>query len=352
MLLRTVCVVAAILIFTGCTTKQYYSTNSVINSDDICGTDETIFERTLQDGKPIEKIGIECYTRAALIFSGATAAIDSSGTLITKDAQLTLQIPKDDEFLSLNDDVVLSVDLDGNLNITSLEDGSRDSIELGRTVAAASVDGDLLAVLFASNDMALYTLHNKELIYRFSSSAPIVVDSRIQPPHFLGKLVLFFTLDGKLVVIDTQEKELLRSTIVSSQPYFDNIIYFNSVDDTLFLATQYKIFTLVDREYRASFNLRDALFDRDGIWLATKEGEIIHLDERLNIIAKKKFPFAHFLAMIATDEKIYVLEKNGYLIEIDKEFAKEKIYSIDIDEGFVFASDSAFYVHDKKIVVR
>jgi len=223
---------------------------------------------------------------------------------------------------------------------------------LEKTVAAAAVQDDFLAVLFASNDMGIYRLSTKKSYFKTQGTPPTAVDVRIASPYFLGTLVVFPTLDGRFVVVDVKNKELLRSTVVSSEPYFDNIFYFNVIGDTMVAATQQRLFSLSDKERREKYDLRNVVFDRDGIWIATKEGEVIHLTTSLQTIAKQKFPFAHFLGMIVGKEKLYLLEKEGYLIVMDKAMAQTEVYAVELDEGVSYTSKNAFYVRDKIITVE
>ena len=117
-------------------------------------------------------------------------------------------------------------------------------------------------------------------------------------------------------------------------------------------ATQHRLFSLSDKERRERYDLRDVVFDADGIWIATKEGEVIHLDASLRPLARQKFPFAHFLGMIVGHNGVYLLEKEGFLIAMDKAMENVEVFSVHLDEGVTFASDRAFFSRDKIITVE
>ena len=140
------------------------------------------------------------------------------------------------------------------------------------TVSQASPDG-----VFANNEKALYSIKSKELIFKDQGNPPSAVDSRIVNPYFLNELVLFLTLDGKIDIINSQNKKLLRSMIVSSEEHFNNIIYFNVIDNNMFAATSYRLLSLGDKEMRQSYELRDVIFNKEGVWLSTKQGEVYAL---------------------------------------------------------------------------
>ena len=219
-------------------------------------------------------------------------------------------------------------------------------MDLKKTVAGVTVEGDKIAVLFATNEMALYRLSTKELVFKESGNAPVAVDTRIVNPYFLNELVLYLTLDGKVVIINSDTKQVLRSMLVSSEENFNNIIYFNVIDNVMVAATGYRLFSLSEKERREKYEMRDIVFSSEGIWISTKEGEVIALTPSLQLKAKRKYPFAHFLGMILTEDKLYLLERQGYIIELSKDLTESNVYELNIDDGFVYVGNKAFYVND------
>jgi len=341
---------------TGCSTKEYYTPEKTVNEWPVCKAPRFSAEsivgespRTDQIPKwpPCKRAGVH------LASANAEGAVAEKGWLVDRDGITGLKIPPGKRYLGQSDGWILYTGIDGNVTLRKRAEANTTMvIPLKKTVAAASVQGDLLAVLFANNDMGIYRLSTKKSYFKVQGSPVTAVDIRIVNPYFLGNLVIFPTLDGKFIVVDTDNKEVLRSTIVSSETYFDNIFYFNVIDDTMVAATQHRLFSLSDKERREHYDLRDVVFDKEGIWLATKEGEVIHLNRALQLIAKQKFPFAHFLGMIIGKEKIYLLEKEGYLIVMDKAMTRTQVYKVHLDEGVSFTSKHAFYVRDKIITVE
>ncbi len=345
-----------LLLGTGCSNKEYYRPEKTVNSWPVCkeprfSAEQIVGESPRKDQYPkwpvCRRAGVH------LAASGAEGAVAEKGWLVDREGITGLKIPVDKRYLGTSDGWVLYTGIDGNVTLFRENNASeRKVLPLKKTVAAASVKGDLMAVLFASNDMALYRLSTGKSYFKAQGTPPTAVDDRIVNPYFLGNLVIFPTLDGKFVVIDTESKEVLRSTIVSSEPYFDNIFYFHVIGDTMVAATQHKLFCLSDKERREKYDLREVHFDTDGIWIATKEGEVIHLTTALEPIATMKFPFAHFLGMIVGSKKIYLLEKEGYLIVMDKAMTHSDVYLVHLEDGVSFTSDHAFYVRDKIITVE
>ena len=251
--------------------------------------------------------------------------------------------------LGYSDGWVISANIKGKLTLQFSSDKSKKTFNLKRTIATASVKDDILAVLFANNEMALYSVSTQELLLKEQGNAPIVVNSKITSPHFIDNIVLFFTLDGKVVILDAKRYKKLRTVIISSEDYFNNVIYFNVLGDKIIAATGDKILSMSEKEVRLKYDIREVIYDDENIYVATKQGEIISLTTDLQQNKKVKFPFAHFLGLIATKDNIYALEKEGYIIELSKDLQTYNIYDVSIDDGYIFIADKVFYINDEYI---
>ena len=322
-------VIGALLIFTGCSSKHYYKPKVKVSGD-----------------YPVSfKLQHEI---AATSFD--SAQLDNA-QVISKNSLLDYKLQKGYTFLNACEGKVLASNIEGNLTIYDLNESKlKSTFNLKKSVAAATLHNNILAVLFADNEMALYATATKELLFKSSGGSVTAVDHRIVNPYFLDDLVLFLTLDGKVVIINSTTKEILRSSIVSSKENFNNVIYFNVIDNKLLAATTYKLLSIADDEKRQAYEMRDIVFNKDGIFLTTKQGEIVVLTPDLGLKFKKKFPFAHFLGMIVKD-KIYLLEKEGYMIVLEKDLSSYKVYDVAIDDGYVYTSDNSFYFDNKAIKI-
>ncbi|MFA5429066.1 MAG: hypothetical protein WC279_12770 [Sulfurimonas sp.] len=266
---------------------------------------------------------------------------------------LDISIEDNHRLLGVSDGWIMSSSVEGNLTLQHSADSKKiEKFNLKRTVATASVKGDLLAVLFANNEMAIYSIADKSLFIKEQGDAPIVVNSKIVKPNFKDDLVIFATLDGKVVIINSKTKKKLRTVIVSSEEHFNNIIYLDFVDNKIVAATGHKILSLAQKEIRLAYDIRSVIADAKELFVATKQGEIISLTPELQQNAKLKFPFAHFLGMIISHDKLYVLEKEGYIIEISKDLSKYTIYEVDVEDGYVFIDGKIFFVDDEYISVE
>ena len=285
-----------------------------------------------------------------IISVSSTAALLENRKVLVGSKVLEVKVPEKDMLLGYSDGWVLSSNIDGNLTIQySADESMQKVLELKSTIAAASIKDDILAVLFINNEIALYSVSTKKLLLKEQGSAPIVVNSKIASPHFMDDLVLFFTLDGKVVIVDTLKKKKLRTVIISSEDYFNNVIYSSVVDGKIIAATGHKILSMSEKELRVKFDIRDVIYNDSHIFLTTKQGEVVSLTLDLQQNKLVKFPFAHFLGLVATEDKIYALEKEGYIIELSKDLLTYDIYDVSIDEGYIFIADKVFYINDEYI---
>ena len=314
-----------------------------------CSTKE-VFEPKKIDGewkKPIKE-------SENIVDTTATVAQLEDDKILTKTSIIDMPIDKDKRVISDSGEWIITASIDGNITMISKTDTSKkENFELKKTIAGASVKDDTLAVIFADNEIALYKISTKEVLFKEQGSKYTAVDYRVVNPYFMDGLVLFSTLNGTVVIVNEELKKRLRTVIVSSNDVFNNIISFHMLDNKIIAATTYEIISISQKEHRAKYEIRDITYDDKSIYIATKQGEIISLTPNLMVNLKVKFPFAHFYGLIEDGDKLYAIEKEGYMIVIDKKSFDYTIEEIDFDDdGFIFIGDKSFYISDEKISVR
>ncbi|QSZ41591.1 hypothetical protein GJV85_05540 [Sulfurimonas aquatica] len=288
-----------------------------------------------------------------IIDTSANVALLEDMSVLTASGNLKVDINASHRLISQSDGWIITASIDGDLLLTSKDDSSKvKSFNLKKTVAGASVNADDLAVIFADNEIAIYDIPTKELLFKEQGAKYLAADSRIVNPHFMKELVLFSTLDGKVIIVNNTLKKRLRTVIVSSEDSFNNVIALAIVDNKIIASTGYKLLSMSQKEIRAKYEIRNVTNDENSIFIATKQGEIISLTPDLQVNSKVKLPFAHFYGIISSGDKLYVLEKEGYLIVVDKKSFEYTVHEVDFDDGLVFTADSAFYVNDKKISIE
>jgi hypothetical protein len=319
-----------VLLFSACSTKEVFEPKSL--------------------GEDWEKYQS---SKSELIDVSSNVALLEDRTVLSKSSHIDVKIPESHRIIGHSDKWVISASIDGNTVLTSIADSTlQESMDLKKTIASANVKGDILAVLFADNEMALYDIPSKTLLFKEQGSNASVVDSRIVAPYFMNDLVLYSTLDGKIVIVNIELKKRLRTVIVSSEDNFNNIVYSGILDNRVIAATPYKILSMSQKETRVKYEIRNVAYGESDVYITTKQGEVIALTPDLQVDLKIKFPFAHFLGMIALDGKLYILEKEGYLIVVDQKSFDYTIHEVDMSDGFIFVGEKLFYVDDEKILIE
>ena len=343
-----------------------------------CSTKE-VFE-PLKIDKPWKKFE---NTKSAIIDTSSNVALLEDRTVLTKDGNYDIKIKTNERVISSSDGWLISASIDGNLTLTSQNDPKIfKNFELKKTVAGASVNKNELAVLFADNEIAIYDMNSKNILFKEQGSKYIATDSRIVNPYFMKGLVLFATLDGKVIIVNSKLNKRLRTIIVSSSDNFNNIISIDLIENKIIAATSYELLAMAKKELRAKYEIRNILFDKNRIYIATKQGEVLALNSNLEVISKVKFPFAHFYGMVSQNGKLYILEKEGYMLVVDQttfdytvheftlqsltEHTNSKAYNefmqsnnfspasitLSLDDAYIFVTKKEFYINDKKILVE
>ena len=331
MKIKTLLLVSFLLFLSACSTKEVFKPT-------LLGAEWEKYEKS--EGNLIDT-------------SYNVALLDNQKVLTTTDT-VVMDVEENKRLISHSDGWIITTSIGGEVILTSQDDVSlQEKFQLKKTIASASVDGDNLAILFADNELAVYSIASKSLLFKEQGTESLVVNTQIVNPFFINDLVFFSTLDGKVVIVNLKLKKKLRTVIVSAEENFNNIIYFNMIDNKVIAATGYKILSMAEKEIRVKYEIRDIVYDDKDIFIATKQGEVISLTPSLELNARIKFPFAHFLGMISDGDNLYILEKEGYMIVLNKNMKDYTVHEVEIEEdGFIFIAGKTFYVADKKILIK
>jgi len=291
-------------------------------------------------------------SKHTIIDTSSNVALLEDRTVLSKSGTFDITIAPQDRLISQSEGWIISASIEGVLSMVSENDKNiTKTFNLKKTIAGASVFENMLAVLFADNEIALYDMNTKQPLFKEQGGKAIALDSRIANPYFIPGIVLFPTLDGKVIFVNTDLKKRLRTVIASSEENFNNVISLHQFDNKIIAATGYTILSMAKKEVRVKYELRNIIYDNKSIYIGTKQGEILSLDSNLNVNSKIKFPFAHFYAMLCDEKNLYILEKEGYMIVVDKKSFDYKVYEIDFDDSFIFTADKTFYVNDQEILI-
>jgi len=319
---------AVALLFSGCSSKQYFEPEQTFSASQATSAYEsTIIDRsrdgaTLQNGQYIGKKGVE-----------------------------QIHLGEGYRFLSENSSYVLAGDAEGKLKIIKKRDKKvLRIIDLKMPIVSASIHKNTIAYILNNNAFGIYRIDTDKKIMENRSEVTYAIDTRAASPMFIDTLVIMPTLDGKLVIMDSNDPVDAKVIYLSSDKMFNNVIYLSRMGDTLVAATPKKLITIgVDgqEEYRA--NISDIAVLHNAIYLFSKEGEVIKLDHALKEQASKKFKYAHFAVSTAFGNKVYALDQQGALIVLSADLKHFKIYDIGEVESPVFIAGSRLYKEGKII---
>ncbi len=317
-----------VLLFQGCSTKKYYEPEETYNNY------FTVYDL----GSKITDINSD----------GATL---ENGHYVSKDGLSTDTLEEGYTFLNKNHNTLLSTNDEGTLSIT--KNNHVEKIKFDKNIVSATIEENLIAMGFIDNSIVLYDTIEKKTVFKEYLNLSVLNDIKITNPIFLTSLILFPTLDGKIVIVDKNKKTIYKTINMDPKNDINNIIYMKAMGDTLIAATPNKVFSFVNGRVKIiQLDVKNVAVSAKNIYVATLDGNVIKYDEKLTKLDSKKFKFAKFHSMVYTDA-LYILESQGYLIKIDKDFQNSEVIEFSFDETEkVISVDSTIYFEDSYIILK
>ena len=317
-----------ILLFAGCSSKQYFEPEDVVAN--------VKFDKDL----PAKIVDI---TR-----DGATL---ENGQVITKDGLLDVYLSKGFNYIGGGKDYIVGAADCGDIVVIDKKSKRtlfKKHFKFKKAVSA-NVDKNILALVFSNNEIMVYDIKSNKEIFRNSEDKIYSVDTRIATPFFLGDLILFPTLDGKIDIYDKNQNRVIRNIIVGTNKFLNNVIFLNVIGNRLIAATPNKVISVNPKNINSlDIDVSDVLFVEDGVYVLSKDGKIILTDVDLNILKSRKYPFAHFVGAIYGDKFIYLIEKEGYIIATDHDLLASNIFKLeDSVDDYIFTSGDKIFYRDK-----
>jgi hypothetical protein len=163
----------------------------------------------------------------------------------------------------------------------------------------------------------------------------------------MGNLILFPTLNGKIIIVSASNYEVIKNISVDPDKQFNNIISLNVIENsqTLIVASPNKIVSISPKEVISKdYEVRDIIVRNDDIYLATIDGQIIKLNSNLVEISKKKYRYAKIHAL-AYSNSLYAVESQGFLINLNQDLSDDKIYkfSFNNEERMIAIGNKIYY---------
>jgi hypothetical protein len=290
------------LIFAGCSTKHFEPTK--------------VYEKNLNETTQDKKLSDYTYKHLTFVktkgfFKEKKEYFDENGKSLG-------------EFIKINDDLAANGD---KLLIIS----QNKVIKLPNLVYSATKNGDLIAVVFEDNEYGIYDLKKKSLIFKNSDDGMIEARYIHASPIFYNDLVLFPLLTGNVAVVDLTKNQFVRNLIISEKNINDNVIFLKIVKDKLFMATPHAL-VLFNPNFLIHYDddIKYVIDNGNYLYIFTIDGRVVKLDTDLKKIKEIKLPYASFSFPGVCRGRIYTVEYENYLIEIDKNL-NYKVYEGDFD---------------------
>jgi len=319
---------ATAVLFLGCSSKQYFTPEQTYSASKA----ERSFNGSIVD----------------LSRDGATL---SSGHYIGKHGTNKIDLGKNYRFLSENKNYVLAGNPEGILKIIDKASGEPvRAVALHVPIVSAKIDRGIIAYVLNNNTFGIYQIADNRKVMENRSERTYAIDTRAATPMFVDNLAVVPMLDGKLIIVDGSNPENAKVVYISSAKHFNNVIFLARLGDAMVAATPKKVIVLDNggkKEYAA--NISEVALSKAGIYLFTKEGEVIRLNLNLKPIKKKKFKFAHFSAATAFGDRVYALDQQGSLIVLSSDLSKYKIYDVGAVDEPAFITGSKLYKDGKVI---
>jgi len=320
--------VVATLFFSGCSSKQYFEPEQTYPASQVTSTYTGTIVDLSRDGATLE-----------------------NGYYIDRRGLESVNVGKGYRFLSENGTYLLAGNAEGKLKIINKHTKKiLRTVALNIPIVSASIHDGIIAYILNNNAFGIYRISDDKKILENRSEATFAIDTRAASPLFIDSLVVMPMLDGKLIVMDSRNPVDAKVIYLSSDKIFNNVIYLSRTGDTLIAATPKKLIAVGVEgqvEYRA--NISDVAVTGSTIYLFTKEGEIVKLNRMLEVVAKKKFKYAYYVASTAFGGKVYALDQQGSLIVLSSDLKQYRIYDVDSTESPVFIGGTKLY-KDGKII--
>lgn len=306
-----------------------------------CGTKRQYFQPETLAGK----VSYDGSLPAAIADATREGATLENGQIITKQGLINVSLPTGFTYLTEDNGKYVGVSTCGEMVIVDAQKNTLFKHKFEGAIASAQLKGNLIALVLASNELVLYDIKSNTSLLRLAQDKVLVLDSRIAAPYFLGDLIVFPTLDGKLVIVDEKSKKAIRDVVVSNEKFFGNIIYLQVLGDRLVAATKSKVVSINPKSIAfLEADVKDVIVLENRIFVFTKDGRVMLTDADLKVIKERKFPFATFAGTIH-GKFVYMIEKGGYVIATDTDLVSVNVYKLpdEVEERMFTTSDTLYY---------
>ncbi|MCR8696897.1 MULTISPECIES: L-seryl-tRNA selenium transferase [Campylobacter] len=281
-------------------------------------------------------------------------AVLKNGNILLKNGNIIeLNLDKNDNFLGEYQGKLLISSIDGNFKVLMGEDEYY-TTKFKTRIVSASINDNHLAALSVDNTIYLIDMISDKLLLEYNVGVAYAIDAKMANPVFLNSIIVYPTLDGKIMIVDKFNGRILRDAVVSSESFFNNIIFLDLLGDKMFAASATKLMAISTQGVKHyDGQIKDVLIYSGKIYLFLKDGMVEILDLELNKLSSKNFKFAIFSGVIPKDDKLYIIEKTGYMFITDLNLNNLEIVKLDSEiSKKSFMGENAFYYDDEILELK
>lgn len=279
--------------------------------------------------------------------SSREGAVLRDGKLLTYADGLTpLILEKNYKFLVQQGDKYVIQKECGDILIIQGDKTNIQTIPYAQCVLSADFKEDKLAMVLIDNTLVYYDVSKQQEIFSQKYPSVLAINAYLASPFIDSECVVFPDLEGKILVYSKTQNKIIKDILVSSDKFFNNVIYVYVQNKYLLAATAKRVSAVIDdKSFKYDVDLRDVLFHNNRVYVLSVEGEIIELDHTLKVLRKVQLPFAILSGIIVRNNSLFTLEKGGYLIELDLENFTPLVYKHNLKkkQKFFYNQDTFFY---------
>lgn len=323
-ILRYVITIIMCIMIWGCSSKKHFEPPLV--------SGEMVFDGKLSSA-------IESTSREGAVLTNQTLVSFQEG--IT-----SLVLEEDYKFLSQDGHYFLFQKQCRDLLIVDANNKNVQTIPYDQCVLSARLQGNKIAMVLIDNTLVYYNVKDSQTIFSQKYASVIAINSYLASPHISSEYIVYPDLEGKVLVYSIAQNKIIKDILVSSDKFFNNVIYLYARNNYLVAATSKRLSVVIDnRSFKYDVDLRDVLFYKNNIYALSIEGEIIEMDHTLNPLRRVKLPFAILSGIVIQGNKLYTLEKSGYVIELDLADFIPKVYKSKLKKHkrMFYNRDTIFY---------
>jgi hypothetical protein len=317
------------LVLSGCSSKQYFEPEQTYSASSASSSYGSTIVDLSRDGGTLK-----------------------NGSYIGKKGVSSITLGEGYRFLSESSKYVLAGNAEGILKVIDKSTGEPiRAVSLHVPIVSATIQRGVIAYILNDNSFGIYQIKDNRKVIENRSERTFAIDTRAASPMFIDSLAVMPMLDGKLIILNSEgDAENAKVIYLSSEKIFNNVVYLSRMGNTMVAATPKRLISLGSEgqnEYRA--NISEVTISNGMIYLFTKEGRVLKLDSTLNLLAEKKFKYAHFSAATAFGGRVFALDQQGSLIVLSAGLSKNKIYDLGEVDTPVFITGTKLYKDGKVI---